>query len=49
VKTIPAVREAIEQKRWKEAEDQAARVGRLLAAEAVLIDAAAEDLEKLTH
>ncbi len=30
VKTIPAVREAIEQKHWKEAETQIARVGALL-------------------
>ena len=46
VKTIPAVREAIEQKRWAEAETQIARVGRVLAAEAALIDAAAAELEK---
>jgi N-acetylated-alpha-linked acidic dipeptidase len=46
VKTIPAVREAIEQKRWAEAETQIARVGRVLAAEAALIDGAAAELEK---
>ena len=49
VKTIPAVREAIEQKRWKAADDQILRVGHLLAAEAALIDAAAGELEKLAH
>ncbi len=46
VKTIPAVREAIEQKRWTEAEAEIARVGRVLAAEAALIDGAAAELEK---
>jgi N-acetylated-alpha-linked acidic dipeptidase len=46
VKTIPAVREAIEQKRWAEAESEIARVGRLLTAEAALIDSTAAELEK---
>jgi N-acetylated-alpha-linked acidic dipeptidase len=49
VKTIPAVREAIEQKRWKEADDQTVRVGHLLEAEAALIDAAAGELEGLSR
>jgi N-acetylated-alpha-linked acidic dipeptidase len=44
VKTIPAVREAIEQKRWKEADEQIIRVGRLLEAEAALIEEAAAAL-----
>jgi N-acetylated-alpha-linked acidic dipeptidase len=45
-KTIPGVREAIEQKKWKEAEEQMARVGKILEAEALLIDSATEELEK---
>jgi N-acetylated-alpha-linked acidic dipeptidase len=46
VKTIPAVREAIEQKRWKEADEQILRIGRLLEAEAALIEEAAAALER---
>ena len=46
VKTIPGVREAIEQKKWKEAEQQIARVGMVLQDEAALIDSAATELEK---
>ena len=49
VKTIPGVREAIEQKSWKEAEEQIARVGRTLAAEAALIDQAADQVERLAR
>jgi N-acetylated-alpha-linked acidic dipeptidase len=49
VKTIPAVREAIEQNRWKEEEGQIARVGKLLEAEAELIDSAAAKLEALAR
>jgi N-acetylated-alpha-linked acidic dipeptidase len=40
VKTIPGVREAIEQKRWQEADEQIQRVGRILTREAELIDEA---------
>jgi N-acetylated-alpha-linked acidic dipeptidase len=40
VKTIPGVREAIEQKRWQEAEEQIQRVGNILNKEAELIDEA---------
>ena len=47
VKTIPAVREAIEQHLWSEAEQQIARVGKVLDAEAAAIDAAAVALEQL--
>jgi len=47
VKTIPGVREAIEQKKWKEADEQMARVGKILEGEAALIDSAASELEKL--
>jgi N-acetylated-alpha-linked acidic dipeptidase len=46
VKTIPGVREAIEQKKWKEADDQMQRAGIVLQDEAVLIDSAAQELEK---
>jgi N-acetylated-alpha-linked acidic dipeptidase len=40
VKTIPGVREAIEQKRWQEADEQIVRAGKILTAEAELIDQA---------
>jgi len=46
VKTIPGVREAIEQKRWDEAEGEIRRVALALRNEASLIDSAAADLEK---
>jgi N-acetylated-alpha-linked acidic dipeptidase len=46
VKTIPGVREAIEQKKWKEAEMEIGRAGRVLENEAELIDAATLELEK---
>jgi N-acetylated-alpha-linked acidic dipeptidase len=46
VKTIPAVRESIEQKQWTQADAQIARVGRVLEREAGMIAAAAEELEK---
>ncbi len=44
-KTIPEVREAIEQKRWKDAEAGIARVARVLESEAALIESAAQELE----
>ena len=46
VKTIPAVRESIEQKQWSQADAQIARVGRVLEREAAMIVAAAEEMEK---
>jgi len=46
VKTIPGVREAIEQKRWQEADEQIQRVGNLLTKEADLIDEATAALAK---
>ncbi len=46
VKTVPGVREAIEQKKWKQAEEEVARVGKVLEAEAALIDSAARALSK---
>ena len=45
VKTIPGVREAIEQKRWPEAEEEIRRVAKVLEGEAELINSAAADLE----
>ena len=46
VKTMPGIREAIEQKNWKEADEQMVRVAAVLQDEANLIDAAAAMLEK---
>ena len=43
-KAIPAVREALEQKKWKQAEEAAARVAKVLEAEAGLISEAAAKL-----
>ena len=45
VKTIPGVREAIEQKKWQEADEQIGRVAKALQDEAALIDSAAQELE----
>jgi N-acetylated-alpha-linked acidic dipeptidase len=44
VKTLPAVREAIEQKKWSEVDADVATVAQILADEAALIDAAAAKL-----
>ncbi len=46
VKTIPGVREAIEQKKWKEAEEQIGRAAGALEAEAKLVDSATQELER---
>ena len=46
VKTIPAVREAIEQKKWKEAESAVVEVGKILEDEAALINSTAEQLQQ---
>ena len=46
VKTIPAVREAIEQTQWKAAEEAIAVVGQVFNDEAALIESAAADLER---
>jgi N-acetylated-alpha-linked acidic dipeptidase len=46
VKTIPGVREAIEQKNWKQADEQIVRAGQVLENEATLIDEAAAELER---
>jgi N-acetylated-alpha-linked acidic dipeptidase len=44
-KTMPGVREAIEAKRWSEAESEAERLGRALEQEAAVLDEAAEVME----
>jgi N-acetylated-alpha-linked acidic dipeptidase len=47
VKTMPAVRESIEQKKWKQADEGIVEVSRILAAEAAVINSAAAELEKM--
>ncbi len=47
VKTLPGVREAIEQKQYGEAETEVVRLARALDRETALIDAAAADLERV--
>ncbi len=44
-KTMPGIREAIEQRRWQEADTEIARVAKVLENEAALIDSAASDLD----
>jgi N-acetylated-alpha-linked acidic dipeptidase len=46
VKTIPGVREAIEQKMWKEADEQMARAANALQDEATFVDSIAQQVEK---
>jgi N-acetylated-alpha-linked acidic dipeptidase len=46
VKTLPGVRESIEQKQWKLAEEQAVRVGRVLENAGEKIQSAAAELER---
>ncbi|HXJ96492.1 MAG TPA: M28 family metallopeptidase [Terriglobia bacterium] len=48
VKTMPAVREAIEQKQWDEADRQIPVVARVLQDESALVDSAAGELERAT-
>ena len=45
VKTLPGVREAIEQKHWAEADAQIVRVGKVLETEATMIEEAAAALK----
>src|SRR5580698_5372561 len=47
-KTMPGIREAIEQRRWQEADTEIVRVAKVLESEAALIDSAASDLDTLT-
>jgi N-acetylated-alpha-linked acidic dipeptidase len=46
VKTIPGVREAIEQKNWKQADEQIVRAGKVLENEAGVIEEIAGELER---
>jgi N-acetylated-alpha-linked acidic dipeptidase len=46
VKTIPGVREAIEEKKWKQADEQVARAGKVLENEAAAIEEIAAELER---
>jgi N-acetylated-alpha-linked acidic dipeptidase len=45
-KTLPGVREAIEQKHWDEAASEIARAAKVLDAETALINSAAAELEQ---
>jgi N-acetylated-alpha-linked acidic dipeptidase len=47
VKTLPGVREGIEQRHYDEAESEVVRIARALERETVLVTAAAADLEKI--
>jgi N-acetylated-alpha-linked acidic dipeptidase len=49
VKTVPAVREAIEQKQWSTAEQSIVTVAKVLDGEAAVIERAASSLEHATH
>ena len=46
VKTLPGVREGIEQRQWQEAESEIARLGRVLNADAAFIESTAKQLEQ---
>jgi N-acetylated-alpha-linked acidic dipeptidase len=48
-KTIPGVREAIEQKKWEEANSEILRIAGVLNRETALINSAAESLESARH
>ena len=47
VKTMPGVREAIEQKQYKDVDGEILRVTKVIQDETALIDAAISDLEKM--
>jgi N-acetylated-alpha-linked acidic dipeptidase len=47
VKTLPGVRESIEQRQYTEADAEIARAAKVLEREAALVDAAAAELERL--
>ena len=49
VKTLPGIREAIEQKQWSEADTQIGVVSKVLEDESALIQSAASGLEKAIH
>jgi len=47
VKTIPAVREAMEENKWQDADQGAVLVGQVLMNEASLVDSIAQELEEV--
>jgi N-acetylated-alpha-linked acidic dipeptidase len=47
VKTIPGVREAIEQKKWNEAEQEMVRAARAIESLAQLIDSTSVEIQSL--
>jgi N-acetylated-alpha-linked acidic dipeptidase len=49
VKTLPGIREAIEEKHWAEADSEIVRVAAVLDSETALIDSAAAELEQSGH
>jgi N-acetylated-alpha-linked acidic dipeptidase len=49
VKTLPGVREAIEQKKWDEADAEIARLGRVLTADAAYIDSIIARIEQASN
>ena len=49
VKTLPAVRESIEQKQWKQADEQIVHVGKILEDAGAAMDAAATALKHATE
>jgi N-acetylated-alpha-linked acidic dipeptidase len=48
-KTMPGVREAIEQRHWDEANSEIVRLAKVLESESALIDSASADLESASH
>ena len=46
VKTLPGVRESIEQKQWKQADEQIVRVGKVLENTGEVIQSAAAELDR---
>jgi N-acetylated-alpha-linked acidic dipeptidase len=46
VKTLPGIREAIEEKRWAEVDSEIVRVAAVLDSESALINSAAAELEQ---
>ena len=49
MKTLPGVREAIEQRNWKEADGQIAAAAGAINAEAEVLERAAMQMEQLVH
>jgi N-acetylated-alpha-linked acidic dipeptidase len=48
-KTMPGIREGIEQRRWQEADTEIARLAKVLENEAALVDSAAADLDSMAR